>query len=242
MCFNSKAIQHEVRRRAADVVGKAIKSGIDGLKQQGKEGLFAGVIAGGETHIGQDFDTGRSLGYHALTNRGFSKTDPPHDMDGELEKTVQEFITLWTQGLADAGITPNRIYAHTAFLSKRIFKANQPQTVSYSQHNHLATPSVAFGKSHRPRKASSSAGSRTPNPRRFDNGLFQSTSAPPRSGNDLSPNRSCARASPISGNPPADRIRAGDRKDHSTGRRRRAAVHSERGSVQRRPKECGGPL
>ena len=150
MCFNSKAIQWEVRRRAADVFGKAIKSGIDRLKQQGKERLFAGAIAGWETHIGQDFDTGRSLGYRALTNRGFSKTDPPHDMDGELEKTVQEFITLWTQGLADAGIPANKIYAHTAFLSNRIFEANPPQTLSYSQANHFAPPSVAFGKSHRP--------------------------------------------------------------------------------------------
>ncbi len=150
MCFNSKAIQQEVRRRAAEVFGKAIHAGIDGLKRQGKEQLFAGVIAGWETHIGQDFDTGRPLGYHALINRGFSQSHPPHDMDAEREKIVQEFIGLWTQGLADGGVPANKIYAHTAFLSKRIFEANRPQTLSYSQHNHFAPPSVAFGKSHRP--------------------------------------------------------------------------------------------
>src|SRR5579871_3398930 len=83
MCFNSTAIQAEVRRRATTVIGKAIKAGVDQLRRQGKEDLFAGVIAGWETQIGQDFDTGRSLGYHALTHRGFSASHPPHDIDGE---------------------------------------------------------------------------------------------------------------------------------------------------------------
>ncbi|MGO8688678.1 MAG: hypothetical protein ACLQLG_03515 [Thermoguttaceae bacterium] len=149
MCFNSKAIQREVRGRA-EVIGKAIKSAVDGLKRQGKERLFAGVIAGWETQIGQDFDTGRYLGYHALRNRGFSKSHPPGDMDGERETIVEEFITLWAQGLADAGVPASKIYAHTAFLSKRIFEASGPQTLSYSQHNHFAPPSVAFGASRRP--------------------------------------------------------------------------------------------
>ena len=150
MCFNSQAIQREVRRRATEVFGKVIKSGLDGLKRQGEERLFAGVLAGWETHIGQDFDTGRTPGYHALANRGFSKSHPPGDMDGEREKIVQEFISVWTQGLADAGIPASKIYAHTAFLSKRIFEANHPETLTYSQANHFAPPSVAFGKPHRP--------------------------------------------------------------------------------------------
>ena len=108
------------------------------------------MIAGWETQIGQDFDTGRYLGYHALSNRGFSKSRPPRDIDGEREKIVEEFITLWAQGLADAGVPASKIYAHTAFLSQRIFEASGPQKLTYSQHNHFAPPSVAFGKSHRP--------------------------------------------------------------------------------------------
>jgi hypothetical protein len=150
MCFNSKAIQREVRRRAAEVFGKAIKSGLDGLKRQGKERLFVGVIAGWETQLGRDFDTGRYLGYHALRNRGFSASHPPGDADAEREKIVQEFIDLWAQGLADGGVPASKIYAHTAFLSRRVFEANRPQPISYSQHNHFAPPSVAFGKSHHP--------------------------------------------------------------------------------------------
>jgi len=149
MCFNSKAIQQEVRRRAAEVFGKAIAAGIDGLKRRGKERLFAGVIAGWETHIGRDFDTGRSLGYHALVNRGFSSTHPPRDMDTEREKVVEEFISLWTQGLADGGVPASKIYSHLGSLPKRMFEGNHRPTLSYSQANGFAPPWVAFGKSHR---------------------------------------------------------------------------------------------
>ena len=150
MCFNSRAIQAEVRRRATEVIGKGIKAGIDELRRQGKEDLFAGVIAGWETQIGQDFDTGRYLGYHALTNRGFSKNHPPPDMDKEREKIVEEFITVWCKGLADAGIPTGKIYSHTAFLSRRLFEGQPAQTASYAEHNHFASPPVAFGPSHRP--------------------------------------------------------------------------------------------
>ena len=150
MCFNSKALQAEVRRRATEVIGKAIKAGVDELRRQGKADLFAGVIAGWETQIGQDFDTGRYLGYHALANRGFSKNHPPRDMDEEREKIVEEFITVWCKGLVDAGIAPDKIYSHTAFLSRRIFDKQPSQSVSYAEHNHFASPPVSFGQFRRP--------------------------------------------------------------------------------------------
>ena len=72
--------------------------------------------------IGQDFKTGKYLGYRALLNRGFSREHPPQDMDLEREKVVQEFIELWTTGLADAGVSPQKIYSHTAFLSRRALR------------------------------------------------------------------------------------------------------------------------
>lgn len=150
MCFNSKAIQAEVRRRATEVIGKEIKAGVDRLRRQGKEDLFAGVIMGWETMIGQDFDTGRYLGYHALSNRGFTKNNPPRDMDAEREKIVEEFITVWCKGLADAGVSTGKIYSHEAFFSRRLFDGQPSQTTSYSEHNHFAPPTVAFGKYRRP--------------------------------------------------------------------------------------------
>ena len=100
--------------------------------------------------IGQDFKTGKYLGYRALLNRGFSRQRPPLDLDFEREQVVQEFIEQWTKGLADAGVSPRKIYSHTAFLSRRVFKLGDNKLTTYSQHNHFAPPSVAFGKSHRP--------------------------------------------------------------------------------------------
>ena len=148
MCFNSKVIQREVRQRSA-LIGKAIKEGVEHFNQLNRPEMFAGVIAGSETMLGQDFKTGRLLGYRALLNRGFTREHPPKDLDLEREKIVQEFIQLWTKGLADAGVSPDKIYSHTTFLSYRVFdRDNNAET--YSQHNHFAPPSVAFGPYHKP--------------------------------------------------------------------------------------------
>jgi hypothetical protein len=157
MCFNSKAIQREVRQRSA-LIGKALQAGVNRLQQRKRPELFAGVIAGSETMIGQDFKTGKYLGYRALLNRGFSREHPPQDMDLEREKVVQEFIELWSKGLADAGVSPQKIYSHTAFLSRRAFGGDDKEItymkrqgeITYSQHSHSAPPWVAFGKYHRP--------------------------------------------------------------------------------------------
>ena len=149
MCINSKAIQREVQQRAA-LVGKAIQAGVNQLQQLKRSELFAGVIAGSETMIEQDFKTGKYLGYRALLNRGFSREHPPRDLDLEREKVVQEFVEHWTEGLAGAGVSPQKIYSHTAFLSRRGFKIGGEKEITYSQHNHFAPPSVSFGKHHRP--------------------------------------------------------------------------------------------
>ena len=150
MCFNSKAIQREVRQRSA-LLGKAIQAGVNRLQQLKRPELFAGVIVGSETQIGQDFKTGRYLGYHALLNRGFSREHPPQDMDLEREKVVQEFIELWTKGFAEAGVSPQKIYSHVALVPRRAFKLGGGNSeTTYSQHNHFATTPVAFGKYHRP--------------------------------------------------------------------------------------------
>ena len=158
MCFNSKVIQQEVKQRAA-LIGKAIQAGVSRLQQLKRPELFAGIIAGSETQIGQDSKTGKYLGYRALLNRGFNQEHPPQDMDLEREKVVQEFIELWTTGLAGSGVSPQKIYSHTCFLSRRAFGLGDNREITYmqhieeagySKHNHFAPPSVAFGKTHRP--------------------------------------------------------------------------------------------
>ena len=149
MCFNSNVIVRAVKERSA-LLGQAIQAGVQQLEERKRPELFAGVIAGSETMIGQDFKSGKYLGYRALLNRGFSREHPPQDIDREREKVVQQFIELWTQGLAEAGVSPQRIYSHTAFLSRRAFKIGGDKKHTYSQHNHFAPPSVSFGKYHRP--------------------------------------------------------------------------------------------
>ena len=158
MCFNSEVIEREVHERAT-LLGKAIQAGVKRLQERNRPELFAGVIAGWETMIGQDFKTGKYLGYRALLNRGFGREHPPKDMDLEREKVVKEFIDLWTEGLALAGVSPDKTYSHTAFLSRRAFNLGDDKAITYmkrdkdsaySQHNHFAPPSVAFGTHHRP--------------------------------------------------------------------------------------------
>jgi hypothetical protein len=161
MCFNSKSIEREVGQRSA-LLGKAIQAGVARLQQLKRPELFAGVITGWETMIGQDFQTGKYLGYRALLNRGFSREHPPQDMDLEREQVVQEFIELWAKGLAGAGVSPQKIYSHTAPFPRRAFLTGGSREATYSQHNHFATAPVAFGKYHRP------GFSTYPAPGRFD--------------------------------------------------------------------------
>jgi len=154
MCFNSPDIQKEVKRFAG-VVGREIKKQADPLKADGREELFAGVIAGWETQIGRDLDTGKYLGYCALTNKGFSAKNPPKDIDLEREKIVREFIELWAKALIDAGIPQEKIYAHTAFASQQSFeqmKKNDPArfSMTYSQVNNFAPSSVSFSTYYQP--------------------------------------------------------------------------------------------
>ncbi|MEO8395170.1 MAG: hypothetical protein ABI700_19390 [Chloroflexota bacterium] len=150
MCFNSPAIQAEVSRLATQVIGGAIEKGIRDLEAQGKPELFAGVIVGWETQIGQDFDTGDYLGYCALTNRGFSRDNPPQDLDNEREHALQAFIGSWATGIKQAGIDPAKIYSHTAVLAQINFDQMNNPGMTYSQENHFAPPEVSFGANYQP--------------------------------------------------------------------------------------------
>jgi hypothetical protein len=148
MCFNSKVIVREVQRRSA-LMGKAMQAGVKRLQERNRPELFAGVIAGWETMIGQDFETGKYLGFRALLNRGFSREHPPADIDLEREKVVREFTELWAKGFADAGLSERKIYSHIAPTPRRVYNADKRET-TYSVHSHFATTEVSFGKYHQP--------------------------------------------------------------------------------------------
>jgi len=116
MCFNSKPIISEVQRLARDVIGQAIKQGVDRLTSLGKPEFLSAVIMGWETSIGRDYDNIKlPLGYCALTNLGFSKGKAPKDVDIELESVVHDFIQLWAKSLVDAGIRKEKIIWHLAY-------------------------------------------------------------------------------------------------------------------------------
>ncbi|MBI4346913.1 MAG: endo-1,4-beta-xylanase, partial [Elusimicrobia bacterium] len=150
MCFNAPAVVAEVKRRAS-VIGRAIRRGLDRLDAAGRPELFAGAIAGWETHIGRDYATNARLGYCALSNRGFSRARPPADPDAELEGVVREFIELWADGLAAEGVPRERLYAHVAMMSRAAYGSDpRLSTTTYSQANHFAPPSVSFGRGFRP--------------------------------------------------------------------------------------------
>ncbi|MDO8517904.1 MAG: hypothetical protein Q7S26_01250 [bacterium] len=148
LCLNSPAVEQAVKDRAA-LIGEEIVRGHASLKAVGKEDLFIGVIAGWETQMGRDFATGKYLGYCALTNLGYSAKNPPADIDQARADIVKDFIDLWTAYLAAAGVPDEKIYSHSAFMSKTNFDS-QHLSGTYMQTVNFTPPSVAFGEHHHP--------------------------------------------------------------------------------------------
>jgi hypothetical protein len=146
-CLNSPTMVKVARRLAGSVIGPAIAEGLANLRSTGDEALFAGVIVGWETQLGRDFDTGRDLGYCALTNLGFTANSPPSDVDGALESVVQNWIETWSSSLAAAGVPSDRIYSHIAFVPK-FDDAHGSASGSYARSVLYTPPQVAFGETH----------------------------------------------------------------------------------------------
>ncbi|MFO1431514.1 MAG: hypothetical protein U1F76_15440 [Candidatus Competibacteraceae bacterium] len=151
VCFNSPTVVKEVKRIAGDIIGREIRFGMDRLRARNREYLFGGVIVGWETALGRDFVTQKTLGYCALTNRGFSKSNPPRDQaykDEELEKVLKEWIETWSGAILAAGVPRDKIFSHIAFSPPAAYDARKAP--SYSEHVLWTPPSVAFGNNHYP--------------------------------------------------------------------------------------------
>jgi len=148
LCLNSSAVRKAVAARAM-LIGEETARGIQQLKAAGREDLFLGVIAGWETQIGRDFDTGKYLGYCALTNAGFSAKNPPAHIDVEREKIVADFIEFWSSSLVKAGVPAGKVYSHIAFLSERLYEIARRDSPSPFPEPYLRTinftpPKTAF--------------------------------------------------------------------------------------------------
>ncbi|MGA3238064.1 MAG: hypothetical protein ABSG03_17370 [Bryobacteraceae bacterium] len=154
LCLNSRGVTEEVRKRAA-LIGDEVQKGLRKLHDAGRDDIFIGVIAGWETQIGRDFATGKPLGYCALTNKGFSATHPPADFERARSEIVREFVALWAQSLAEAGIPKDKIYSHIAFMSEsqyRLARRVRPDqtAASYLEAINATPPEVAFSPFNHP--------------------------------------------------------------------------------------------
>jgi hypothetical protein len=147
MCFNSPEIQSAVKKRAS-LIGAEVKKELEELKTSRREHLFAGMIAGWETYIGRDFETGQPLGYRALSHRGWSETNPPTNPDLERVHVVKEFMELWANSLHAAGIPREKIFCHIAFTAQGLRAADAKE--SYATKIQFALPEVAFSTAYRP--------------------------------------------------------------------------------------------
>jgi Spy/CpxP family protein refolding chaperone len=147
MCYNAPAIVSAAKDRAA-LIGAEIKRELAVLQAQGKQHLFAGVIAGSETQIGPEFRTNRRLGFRALAHRGFSENSPPKDIDAERVSVVKEWIELWCHSLQAAGAPREKIFCHIAFTDQGLRKADAKE--SYVEKVAFAPPEVAFSSAYRP--------------------------------------------------------------------------------------------
>ena len=154
LCFNSPAVEAVVKKRAT-LIGEEVGRGMKMLQVHDQADLFIGIIAGWETQMGRDFETGKYLGYHALMNQGYNAQHPPADMDQARVRIVQAFIDLWATSLAEAGVPDEKIYSHTACLSQAVFDAagfGQPGRWpgSYLETVNFTPPGASFGAHHRP--------------------------------------------------------------------------------------------
>jgi hypothetical protein len=154
LCLNSAAVKEEVKKRAA-LIGDEVRKGLTKLRDAGKDDLFIGVIAGWETQIGKDFDTGKPSGYCALANKGFSAAHPPADLAGARSDIVREFVAFWAQSLVEAGIPKDKIYSHIAFMSESLYRlarrfSPEQTPASYLEAINATPPSVAFSPFNHP--------------------------------------------------------------------------------------------
>ncbi|WP_310475456.1 hypothetical protein [Sandarakinorhabdus sp.] len=148
LCLNSPAVEAAVQSRGR-LIGAAIGKGIDRLRRAGRADLFAGVIAGWESQIGRDFETGRSLGYCALANRGLRRGASVAALDQGRINAVARFIGLWSGAIAASGVDPSRIYSHIAFVPRSIFDPTQAAGRTYAATTSFSPLASAFGPGHR---------------------------------------------------------------------------------------------
>ncbi|MGE3684179.1 MAG: hypothetical protein AB7G93_20855 [Bdellovibrionales bacterium] len=131
MCYNSPKILSEVSRITSKIIGPALMDGINDLKNVCKEDLFAGITLSEELSLDdysvidqlnpklgemmtQDGALKTRLGYCALTNLGYSQSNPPADYPAALARINQQYSAYWGKQLVQAGLSKDKLYTHVA--------------------------------------------------------------------------------------------------------------------------------
>lgn len=151
LCLNNPLVVDAVKKRAV-VIGAEIKRELSALKAAGKEELFAGVIEGWESRIGNDSNSGKIVGYHSLTNNGFSSKNSRAQQEAELTRILKQFIELWAMSLEQAGAPADKMYSHIAFTGQGLDDDSKDAKtrISFAERFGFAVPDVAFSKYYRP--------------------------------------------------------------------------------------------
>ncbi len=164
MCYNSKEVVSESDYIAADVIAPPILKGIADLRSIGKEGLFAGITVGMEPslddysvidqldpaiakHMDQDGAQKVRLGYCALTNAGYSQSNPPADYPAALAAINQAYTTLWAKDLVDAGISKDKLYTHVPADADalQVRYTNAPIGIAFNEYSRPGFTTYAAG-------------------------------------------------------------------------------------------------
>ena len=150
MCFNSKVIQREVQQRSA-LLGKAIQAGVNQLRAA----QTAGAVRGRDCRIGDHDRAGFQDGQVSRISRAAeprlqSRTPAagPGPRAGKSRSGVHR--TLDERTRRGRCFPAKNLLPHRVLLSPRVQDRRRVKRTTYSQHNHFAPPSVAFGKHHRP--------------------------------------------------------------------------------------------
>jgi hypothetical protein len=156
ICYNSPTVLREVSQLINNHIAPPIRAGIERLERAGKSHLFGGVTVGAEPalpnyegivkrdpRIAEAMDRNGvprvRLGYNALTNLGYSKSNPPENFGVALAAVNHAFVAYWAKGLADAGIPSDKMYTHVAagagvVGSPGVKFTNAPISIAFVEH------------------------------------------------------------------------------------------------------------
>ncbi len=131
MCYNCPVIKSEIRTIVINKILPILLKAVKKLADNNKAYLFAGVTIGDEqmlynyeytdsvnVALGQFMLANGApkirIGFNALTQKGFSQTNPPQDFANVLAEVNMEFVAYWCKLLNDGGVPANKIYTHIA--------------------------------------------------------------------------------------------------------------------------------